>query len=86
MINNAKTNSTWTSVMDETKNPLKNHSLSTAHLMMQMLAWMWSSIFSLMVGSYFVFGLTASAHMLLIAGLFITLMVFKKAETSNSGD
>ena len=76
--------STWDSVMNETKNPLKNQSIPTAHLLMQMLAWMWSAIFSLMVGSYFVFGITATAHMLLIAGLFITLLVFQKAEVVNS--
>ena len=72
----------WASVMDETKNPLRNQSLPVAHLLMQMLAWMWSAIFSLMVGSYFVFGVTAAAHMLLIGGLFVTLLVFRKSEAT----
>ncbi|CUH44798.1 hypothetical protein RUM4293_03704 [Ruegeria atlantica] len=76
----------WDSVIYETKNPLRNHSLPTAHFLMQVLAWMWSAIFSLMVGSYFVFGITASAHMLLIAGLFVTLPVFQKSEAANSDD
>ncbi len=78
--------SAWASVMDETKNPLKNQSLSTAHFLMQMLAWMWSAIFSLIVGSYFVFGVTAAAHMLLIGGLFVTLIVFRKAEATDLDD
>ncbi len=84
MTNSFDAKTTWASVMDETKNPLKNQSLPTAHLLMQMLAWMWSAIFSLMVGSYFVFGVTAAAHMLLIGGLFVTLLVFRKSEATNA--
>ncbi|WP_170410018.1 hypothetical protein [Ruegeria arenilitoris] len=82
MTNSFDVKSTWDSVMDETKNPLKKYSLSTAHMLMQMLAWMWSAIFSLMIGSYFVFGITAVGHMLLIGGLFVTLAVFQKAEAA----
>jgi len=74
----------WDAVMNENKNPLRNQPIPTAHLLMQMLAWMWSAIFSLMVGSYFVFGVTAAAHTLLIAGLFITILAFKTAESDNS--
>ena len=44
--------------MDGTKNPLKSYSLPVAHMMMQLLAWMWSAIFSISLGSYFVFGMT----------------------------
>ncbi len=76
--------SSWASVMDETKNPLKKYSLPTAHMLMQLLAWMWSAIFSLMVGSYFVFGVSAVGHMLLIGGLFVTLLVFHKAEETGT--
>jgi hypothetical protein len=50
---------------------------------MQVLAWMWSAVFSISVGSYFVFGVTAIGHVLLIAGVFITLMVFRKANSKN---
>ncbi len=77
--------SSWASVMDETKHPLKKYSLPTAHMLMQLLAWMWSAIFSLMVGSYFVFGVSAVGHMLLIGGLFVTLLVFHKAEAEETG-
>ena len=66
--------------MDGTKNPLKSYSLPVAHMMMQLLAWMWSAIFSISLGSYFVFGITAVAHMLIIAGIFITMWVFHEAE------
>lgn len=67
-------------IMDETKNPLKSQSLPVAHMMMQLLAWMWSAIFSISLGSYFVFGITAVAHMMIVAGIFITMWVFQKAE------
>jgi hypothetical protein len=69
--------------MDERKNPLKSYSLPVAHMMMQLLAWMWSAIFSISLGSYFVFGITAVAHMMIIAGIFITMWVFHKAEADS---
>jgi hypothetical protein len=70
--------------MDETKNPLRNYTLPTAHMLMQTLAWMWSAIFSMWLGSYFVFGVTVAGHLLLIAGIFITLMVFQKADRTSA--
>lgn len=77
-----KIRTSWSSVMDEKKNPLKNYSLPAAHMLMQTLAWMWSAIFSVWVGSYFVFGVTAVGHLLVIAGVFITLMVFQNADST----
>lgn len=73
--------SAWTSVMDESKNPLRRLPLTTAHMLMQILAWMWSAIFSVAVGSYFVFGITAVGHSLVITGVVITFLVFRQAET-----
>lgn len=70
----------WDSVMDETKNPLRNFPLVTAHMLMQVLAWMWSAIFSAVIGSYLVFGVTMVGHSLIIAGLVVTLAVFRNAE------
>ena len=43
MTNSEEVRTTWDSVMDETQNPLKNYSLPAAHMLMQMLAWMWSA-------------------------------------------
>lgn len=71
---------TWSSVMDEKVNPLSNYSLPTAHMIMQLLAWMWSAIFSISFGSYYLFGVMAVSHIMVVAGLFITLMVFRGAE------
>ncbi|PWE33388.1 hypothetical protein DDZ14_06340 [Maritimibacter sp. 55A14] len=70
----------WNAVMDETQNPLRRFPLMTAHMLMQILAWMWSAIFSLAIGSYFVFGVTMVGHSLFIAGLVVTLAVFRRAE------
>lgn len=75
--------SAWDVIMNETKNPLRNLPIQTAHMFMQLLAWMWSTIFSLAIGSYFVFGVTAVGHMLIIAGIFVTMVIFRNAETDN---
>lgn len=69
--------SAWDAVMDENKNPLRRFPLMTAHMLMQVLAWMWSAIFSLALGSYFVFGVSMFGHSLIIAGLVVTLAVFR---------
>jgi hypothetical protein len=80
MKNSTQLSTAWTSVMDESVNPLKNYSLPTAHMMMQLLAWMWSAIFGFTFSSYYLFGVLAGGHILVVAGLFITLMVFRGAE------
>ena len=72
----------WSPIMDSNVNPLKNiTNLKIRHMVMQILAFMWSGVFSLyIVDSGFVFGFTAIAHALLIAALFITMFVFFPAE------
>lgn len=74
----------WDAVMDERRNSLRNFPLMTAHMMMQILAWMWSIIFALAFGSYIVFGVTVLVHTLILAGIFGTLAVFKHAERHRS--
>ena len=71
----------WNSVMNADKNPLKNiPDLNTRHMVLQVLAWMWCIIFSMWVGSVVAFGISAIAHALLIAGVFITAGVFETAK------
>ena len=70
----------WEAVMSIERNPMRHLPLSTAHLLMQILAWMWSIIFSFAVGSYLAFGITAVAHSLILAGIFVTLAVFRVAK------
>ena len=68
-------------IMDSRYNPLRHiPDTNTRHLVMQMLAWMWCIIFSMWMGSIVVFGISAIAHALLIAGVFITAGVFETAK------
>jgi len=68
-------------IMDSRYNPLRHiPDNNTRHLVMQMLAWMWCIIFSMWMGSIVVFGISAIAHALLIAGVFITAGVFETAK------
>lgn len=76
----------WQSVMDEAKNPLSSYPLSTAHMIMQLLAWMWSVVFSISIGSYVVFGITAAAHLAILGALFMTLAVFEKAQSKTTAN
>ena len=67
--------------MDSKRNPLSHiPDTNTRHLVMQILAWMWCIIFGMSVGSVTVFGISAIAHALLIAGVFITAGVFETAK------
>ena len=54
--------------------------LQTRHVMAQFLACMWCIIFSMSVGSMTVFGITAVAHALLLAGVVVTIATFKAAQ------
>ena len=74
--------SCWLSIMDHRYNPLSNiPSMVVRHMIMQLLAWMWCIIFSIYLGSYFVFGISAIAHILLLLGLFVTATTFELAKT-----
>ena len=73
--------SIWKLVMDSRYNPLSHiPDNNTRHMVMQVLAWMWCIIFSMSMGSIVVFGISAIAHALLIAGIFITAGVFETAK------
>ena len=68
-------------IMDSKRNPLSHiPDTNTRHMVMQVLAWMWCIIFGMSVGSITVFGISAVAHALLIAGVFITAGVFETAK------
>ena len=68
-------------VMDSRHNPLSNiPDTTTRHLVMQMLAWMWCIVFSMWMGSIVVFGVSATIHAILLAGIFVTVGVFETAK------
>ena len=68
-------------VMDSRRNPLSYiPDTNTRHLVMQVLAWMWCIIFSIWMGSILVFGVSATIHAILLAGIFATVGVFETAK------
>ena len=68
-------------VMDSRRNPLSYiPDTNTRHLVMQVLAWMWCIIFSMLMGSILVFGVSATIHAILLAGIFATVGVFETAK------
>jgi hypothetical protein len=70
----------YKSVMTIEHSPLKNFDPIVAHMMFQVLAFVWSGIFAMMLGSYFAFGISAALHVLFLSGVFITAIVFKEGE------
>ena len=75
-------NDCWNGVMDHEKNPLRSiQNIQVRHMVLQLLAWMWCIVFSFYLGSILFFGISAIAHMLLIAAIVITIGTFKYAES-----
>jgi hypothetical protein len=72
------TKDAYHSVMSIEHSPLKNFDPMVAHMMFQVLAFVWSGVFALMLGSYLAFGISATFHMLFISGVCITAIVFKE--------
>lgn len=68
----------YRSVMTIEHSPLKNFDPMVAHMMFQVLAFVWSGIFAMMLGSFLAFGISATFHVLFIAGVCVTAMVFKE--------
>ena len=72
--------STWDLVMEHEHNPLKHiGDIQVRHMLLQILAWMWCVIFAMSTGSITVFGVSAVAHSLLIAGVVGTVATFEVA-------
>ena len=70
----------WNGVMDMDKNPLRHiPDTATRHMVLQVLAWMWCIVFSFYVGSFWVFGISAVAHILLLGAIVITVATFETA-------
>ena len=68
-------------IMDSDKNPLSKVDTQVRHMVMQILAWMWSAVFGVYIAnSVMAFGISAIAHTLLIAATFITAGTFWAAE------
>jgi hypothetical protein len=74
---------TWNSVMNHDRNPLKNiPDTNTRHMIMQVLAWMWCIAFSSYFSSMWIFGITAIAHIIILAAIAVTVATFEIARTN----
>ena len=71
----------WNSIMDMDRNPLRHiPDLQTRHMVLQILAWMWATTFSLWVGSIYAFGISTIAHLVIIAAIVVTVGTFETAK------
>ena len=66
-------------VMDENVNPLKALPLTVRFQLMSVLAFMWSVIFTLWVGSFWLIGPTVVGHVLVLMGVLFTADIFRRA-------
>ena len=74
---------TWESIMNHDRNPLKNiPDTNTRHMMMQVLAWIWCIAFSSYFSSMWIFGITAIAHIIILAAIAVTVATFEIARTN----
>ena len=71
----------WNSVMDYEKNPLSNiPDFSTRHMIMQVLAWMWCTVFGILVGSMYMGVFSMLLHTLLLGAIAVTVATFETAK------
>ena len=72
----------WDHIMNAEVNPLRNiPDLHVMHMIMQVLAFMWSAVFSIAIAeSVYAFGISAIVHVLFIAAVVVTVGTFKMAE------
>ena len=71
----------YCSVMDHNKNPLRHIPDPLSRMwIMTVLAWMWSLVFGIYVGSVIYMGISMAAHFILLAMVTFTAAVFFEAE------
>ena len=71
---------TYGLLMSPNKNPLKHLPKIVRFQFMTTLAFMWSFIFTMWIGTMAFFGPSAIAHLLILIGVFFTADVFRKAK------
>ena len=75
----------WNSVMDDKRNPLSAiPDFSTRHMIMQVLAWMWCTVFGIIVGSMYAGVFSMVLHTLLLAAIAVTVATFETAKRKPS--
>ena len=68
-------------IMNSDSNGLSNLPNMVKFQLMTILSFMWSIVFTLMVGSYLVLGPTVLLHVLFLGGIFFTSAVYKKSKS-----
>ena len=72
----------WKGIMTIENSPLRKLPPQVAMMTFLILAFMWSGIFAALISNPYAFGWSAAGHTLIIAGIFITKIVFDEAEKS----
>ena len=71
----------YCSVMHHNKNPLRHIPDPLSRMwIMTVLAWMWSIVFGIYVGSVIYMGISMAAHFILLAMVTFTATIFYEAE------
>jgi len=72
----------WNTIMDHNKNPLRAiPDLQVRHMVMQILAFMWSTVFAIIiVNNIWVFMYSAIGHALFVGAVVVTVATFRVAE------
>ena len=71
---------TYQSVMDPSRNPLRQIPKMVRFQYMMVLAFMWCSVFTIWTGWIVLYGPSIIAHALLLVGVFFTADIFRRAE------
>ena len=67
-------------VMNSDQNALAELPNTVKFQLMTILSFMWSIIFTLMIGSYLVLGPTMALHVFFLIGVYFTSEIFKKSK------
>ena len=73
----------WNMIFDHRFSPLKNiPDVHVRHMVLQVLAWMWVIAFSIAVGSWTGFLVSALGHIALLTAVTVTVATYKAADTN----
>ena len=70
----------WKSIMTIKNSPLRNLPPQLGLMVFSILSIMWSGIFAAIINNPYAFGISASGHLLVVFGIFITAIVYNSAE------
>ena len=73
-------------VMDPNRNPLQALPKMVRFQYMVILAYMWSAVFSIYIGTIALLGPSIAAHTILLIGVFFTADVFRRARAHSLSD